>query len=436
MAAPEGDAVGLDCSRRVSAGVVAAMVVGRLVAVVGFRPYVYFDSGEYDIIDFTGGSRRPWATPLFYALVPGDDRWEVVAQAMLGGVAWGVLVLVVVRFFTDRRASIAAGVLTAMIGLTTSVTNWDTAMLSESVALSTTVLLVAAWLHLVWRDTWSGVALVAAATVPWIFTRQSLVPTALVVGVAAAITAATAAWHGRPWRRWGAAALAVLVLVGLVTASYARNQEIVQNNLTVILANRVAPDADRRAWFLGHGMPVPPSGAMDFGSLESDAAFQDWVSSEGRSTYVRYLVSHPWYTLTEPLDDLVSVRRSYGDEPIPDVAMLSPADSYGSARAVLPEVAERLVFGPGESGTVVAALAGLGGLSLLARRERDRRWVLALGLVAVSLVSMIGGWHGATPELNRLAIVAAVTLRIGLVLQGALLLEAWLRRRSMTGAVT
>lgn len=414
---------------RLVAALAIGIVVVRILAVIGLRPYVYVDSGEYEVVDFTGRGRRPWATPYLHWLVPGDDRWEIVGHAVVGGLCWAVLGLAVAAWFRERRIRLLAAGSVVALGLTTSITNWDAAILSESLALSLTALLVAAWLNLARRPSAMTAALVVAATFPWLFVRQSLLPAAwLVVAVAVAATLVT--WRrAGAWRHLAGLAVGLVLLTGLASVSYSRNQEVVQANLTVIVANRIATDPDRLSWFRENGMPVPASGALDPGSLTADAAFRRWVGREGRTTYARYLLTHPRYTLTEPLDDLVTVRQSYGDEPVDQPTMLSPGDGYGSARPVIPEVVEQVLFQPGGTGTVVTALVAVVGLSLVRRRRRDRRWAVPLALVGISLVSMIVAWHGATPELGRLAIVAAVALRVGLILQLAFLAEDHLLRR-------
>lgn len=409
---------------------VVGLVVVRVLAVIGLRPYVYVDSAEYRVLDFSGGSRRPWATPLLYRLVPGDDRWQIVAQAVVGGIAWAVLALAVAAWF--RRPVIrlvVAGSVTAL-AVTTSVTNWDTAMLSESLALSLTALVVAAWLNLARRPNWATATLVLVATLPWLFVRQSLMPAAWLAVVAVGVAAIVTARRGGAGRQLVALTAGLILLCGLASVSYGRNQEVVQTNLTVIVSNRIAPHAGRLAWFRDHSMPVPPSGDLGPASLSADPAFSRWVRGPGRGTYVRYLLTHPWYSLTEPLDDLVGIRRSYGDEPRPQSTMLSPSDGYGSARPVIPELMEQALFQPGATGAVLAALGALGGLILVRWERRRRGWAVPLIVISISLASLLIGWHGATPELGRLAIVAAVGLRLGLIVQFGFLIDDELRRRA------
>lgn len=407
----------------------AVMLAARVVAVAGLRAYIYVDSGEYATLDFSGRWRRPWATPLLYAAVGRESRYEVWAQAAVGAICWTVLGLAIAAWFRDRVVRIVVVAAVCLLGLTTSITNWDTAVLSESLALSLTVLLLAGWLALARRPSWGAAVLLSMATVPWLFVRQSLLPTAAMVVVAAAVAALVTWRSGGRWRPLAGLAVVLLVLTAVAAASYSRNREIVDTNLTVIVANRMAPAPDRLAWFVAEGMPVPAGGNWDPNAMEDDPEFGPWVRTEGRSTYARFLLTHPWYTITAPLPEMVTVRRSYGDPVEPRVTMLSPADGYGSARPVIPEQAERFLFEPGATGTILTALAAVLGWAAVRRRWADRRWAVPLATIAISLASLVIGWHGATPELPRLAIVAAVALRIGLIVLAGFLAEAELAHR-------
>ena len=274
----------------------------------------------------------------------------------------------------------------------------------------------------------------AVATLPWLFVRQSLLPTAWLI-VAITALALAVAWRHRD--RPGSLAvrlLAVLLVVlaletAVASATYSRNQEIVHENLLVIVANRVATDPSRLAWFEDHGMPVPASGDLGPDSLRDDPAFSDWVAHEGRGTYLRYLATHPWYTATAPLDDVAGLRQSSADTGEPSIAMLAPPDSYATSRPVLPAIVEDLLFEPGGTGTAIFGLVVVLGWTLARLRRRSMRWTLPLVVICLSIASLYAGWHGATPELGRLALLGAIGLRIGLLLQLAFLIEDEVVRR-------
>ena len=409
-----------------------AMLVGRLIAVAGLRAYQYVDSAEYAKIDFSGRWRRPWATPVLYWFLGHNPRHELWGQAVVGAVCWSVLVLAAAPWFRRHLVRVTVVVAIMALGLTTSVTNWDAAVLSESLAISLTALLMAAWLTLVRLRTPGAAAFVLLATVPWLFVRQSLLPTAWMV-VAAAVVGALVVKRPEARRILAATAAGLVLLTAVATVSYNRNQEVVHTNVAVIIANRIAPVPARLRWFRAHGMPVPTTGGYDAVEMEKDARFTPWLDEKGRSTYTTFLLTHPWYALTAPLPDLVGVRQSYADPVVRHDTMLSPGDAYGATRPVIPEIVEQTLFDPGATGAILTALFLAVGWSIGRRRWAWRGWALPLTVIGIAVASLIAGWHGATPELPRLAIVAALALRIALILQFAFLVEAELDHRGSVG---
>ncbi|MCU1496499.1 MAG: hypothetical protein JWM47_452 [Acidimicrobiales bacterium] len=413
---------------------VVITVVLRLLAVAGLRLQVYVDSLEYGTVDFSGRNRRPWATPLMHWLVPGGDQHLVVAQAVVGAACWAALALSAAAWFHwpwTRR--LVAGTVVAL-GCTPAVTNWDTTKLSEPLALSLTALVIAAWLNLLRRPDTRTAILVLLATLPWLFVRHGVMPAAWMAVAAAVAGAAVSWWRGGPAKVFGAVALAMVALVGVASASYGRNPSIVQQNLTGIVATRVVPDRDRLAWFTEHGMPLPASGRLDYPTLRDDAVFGEWAAGEGPATYVKYLATHPTYTATGPVSDMASVQRSPSDERDAETTTLSPAHFYGSARNVVPDQVEDLLFAPGRTGTVVSAVAISVAWMVAGRRRRHRGWVVPSAVIAISLASFFASWNGSVPEQPRHAMVSAVGLRIGLILQLAMLAEGELLARRGAGA--
>lgn len=413
-----------------AATIVVAAVL-RVLAVVGLRSYRYVDSIDYETLDVTGGSRRPWVTPLLYQLV-GDDASRVAAQALLGAACWSLLAAEVALQLQDRLVRRIAVLAVALLGASTAITNWDTTILSESLALSTTALAAAAFLRFGRvRSARSAVAAVGA-TFLWVFTRQNhLVLLGLVVATVAIVVVVswrrTGAWH----RPLAVLACGLIAVAALASFSYGQNTEIREFNLAMVIGARVITDPDHLAWFEDQGMPLPAAavpGQLIFPEpLLDDAAFREWVQEEGNATYARFLLTHPWYALTEPLDDFVADRESWLDEPRGDDVMLATPDPYGSTRQLVPEPLERYVFDPGNSGTIVAALAAV--LVATGYRWRragwDQRWAVPLAMIVLQWPALTVVWHASTAELGRLGLVSAILLRIGLVVQGALVVEAW-----------
>ncbi|HEY2333314.1 MAG TPA: hypothetical protein VGH94_15460, partial [Acidimicrobiales bacterium] len=388
----------------------AATVVLRVVAVVGRHVYFYVDSIDYETLDFTGRARRPWVTPLLFWLVR-DAHARVLFQAVIGAGAWVVLAAEVGACIQDRTVRRLAVLGILALSLTTSITNWDTTMLSESLALSSTALLIAAFLRFSRKPSAGAVAFVAVASVLWVFTRQTSLLIDWLVVASAAVALIVTVVRRRTVPRTGAVLVGVLFVVAVMaTISYGRNDEVRRFNLAMVVGARVVTDAEALHWFRGHGMPLPDTVIPGFPvapePLLADPAFASWVDRDGLSTYVQFLVEHPWATLTAPLEDLVTHRTSYADPPTHDETMLSTADAYGSSRPVIPEPLETLLFDPGGTGTVLAGLVAvlvLTGLSWQ-REGWDRRWLVPLLAVVLQWPALTIVWHTSTAELGRLAL--------------------------------
>jgi hypothetical protein len=416
--------------------VLMGSVVLRVLAVIAQHAFVYTDSIDYETLDFTGRARRPWVTPLLYHLVH-EHAARVVLQGFIGGICWALLALEAGQLVTDRRLRWAVLLSVLGLSLTTTVTNWDTAMLSESLALSFAALLLAMVIRFVQAPSARTVWPVLVAWVLWIWTRQNNLVLALLVLVTLALVLGWQAVRRLPLTR---SLLGLLVGLTAITAlagvSYSRNTEIVHYNLAQIVGNRVLPDSARTDWFVDHGMPladgVVVGEARTPQELLADRPFRRWIDRDGIRVYVRFLATHPWNTLTEPLESLVSDRPPFGDLTRVDEAMLAGADSYGVAREVLPSVVENALFEPGQAGAVVFALVVVLGATAWCWRRygADLRWALPLLLLAVQWPALLIAWHASTAELGRLALGSALLVRLALILQAALLVEAWLDRRA------
>jgi hypothetical protein len=416
--------------------VLAGSVVLRVLAVVAQHAFVYTDSIDYETLDLSGRARRPWVTPLLYHLVH-DPAGRILLQGVIGGLCWAFLALQAGQLVGDRRVRWAVLVSVLALSLTTTVTNWDTAMLSESLALSCTALLLGTLLRYVRSPDLRAVWPVLVAWTLWIWTRQNNLVLALLGTGTVALVLAGRAIRRAPLER---ALLGLLVGLAAITAlasfSYSRNTEIVHYNLAQIIGNRVLPDPGRTGWFVEQGMPLAdgvvvgqPRSPQD---LLADRAFHRWIDRDGIGVYGRYLARDPWRTITEPLDSFVSDRAPFGDLTRTDEVMLAGPDSYGVAREVLPSVVEDALFEPGQAGGVVLGLALV--LSATAwcwrRHGPDPRWALPLVVLALQWPALTVAWQASTAELGRLALSSALLVRLALLLQAGLLVDAWLTRRA------
>jgi hypothetical protein len=408
---------------------VGYLLVHALI-VAWIRPGEFPDTESYLHLSLTGADSRLPTVPLLYAVFPSDPA-RMWAQVLLAAAAWWILASVASRLVTDRRVRVGLRVVLLMIGVAEPVANWNSLMLSESTSLSLTALVVAAWIRYWQEPRWRTAALVALSTLFWTFARQPHVLLTCIIAVLA-IAASVRTSNLRPPRvtRTLAAALLAIGIAGL--GEIHRNQTISTRAVGAIIQERILLNPTYTRWFVAHGMPYTPlvqkAHGMPFGHVPEDPLFIRWLDAHGISTYVRFVLENPHYALESPLPffpgeeaSLTLRNRSVfaALEPNPTPSLLSPVVNYGRHHAVLPSPVDRLLFDQGAIGDVL--LLGLLATALTwigwRRHGWDRRLTVP-AIVAVSaipqgyLVWLSGG--EAVGELDRLAIVTAVSLRIGL----------------------
>lgn len=400
------------------------------LVVLGLNTPRWADSPTYLHLSLTGAASRLPTVPLFYKLFPTDDL-RVAAQVVLAALAWWMLALCASRLVIDRRVQIVVRVVLLMLGLVPAVTNWNSIILSESVAVSLTALLIAAWMAFVQHPGWVRLALALAVTLFWTLARQPNVLFGLGITLAGLVALAVGKMRVN-LRTVSAIGLLVISAIGLLEIH--RNESVSKAALGDIVQLRILPNPQWTAWFVAHGMPYSPTVANYSGQEfryvdERGSPFVTWIYAHGRRTYFRFILTHPRYTLVGPLPYFsgeeasdhhmnASIYRPYL-QPNPTPSILSPTVNYGRHREVLPSVIENLLFEQGQIGDVFALGVAAIGLALLTVRRSGSDARFAVPAVAVLLAIPEGYilWLSGgetTGELDRLSIVTAVSLRIGL----------------------
>jgi hypothetical protein len=246
--------------------------------------------------------------------------------------------------------------------------------------------------------------------------------------------------------------LVVFSAIGLLELRH--NQSLSKNALAAIVQVRVLPNPPWREWFVAHGMPYSRPVARLAGApfqvteRSTEPVFLGWLDRHGESTYLRFVLSHPRYTLLGPLPYFSGERASLHEpnlspffplQPNPTPSMLSPDVNYGRHREVVPSFVAGVLFNQGQFGDVLTlAILALGAMVAAVRRlGRDPRLTLPLVIAALAVPEGYILWLSggeATGELDRLSMVTAVSVRIGLWILLAVGLDRLLAARGAAAA--
>jgi hypothetical protein len=435
-----------------------AYVVVRLLEAARAEPVAYNDTLAYLAVanssllapEFWTGI-RPVTVPLLYKLLDGDPHRIVLAQHVIAAAGWLTLALALASRIRSRVVQSAGIIAVLAMSLSPDVLGWDSLLLSESLALSLSALLLAAFLlaseH---RLTWTGFLVLTILGFLWAASRDTHGWLAL----ALAVILGALGFARRLDRRWFAVALVfgALWLWNEHTAgvgAYPRfpdrvldvrlPAELTRDEFRVrrfprwefpflnVLVNRVLPNPEAMDFFRDAGMPVTPALLRFSGQYASSEnwglyldpelePFRGWIRLRGKRTYMRYLLSRPMSTagaLTPHLSTLTSPRIPYLAPP--RVVPSGLAFPWGSGAALATW-----------SIVVVLAAAVLAGRS----RSRDAWTVPAIGLLLMPLYAALI-WHGDAMEVHRHSVPVGVLLRLNLVLLSALVADAlaeWRRR--------
>jgi hypothetical protein len=431
--------------RRSNAGRLGFLVYLLLqeLAIVGLPTTAFPDSFSYYQLDLTGKALRLPTVPLVYSILPNDSA-ILAAQAVLAATAWWILAAVAARLMRERAVAVVLRSALLMLGLSSSVVQWNSTLLSESIAISLTALLLAAWLRFGQSQTPRFAAAALGVTLLWTLTRQSHVIFGLAITTVLVVVAA---------KSWATSRILPLVAVGAIGISalglveISRNREVGDANLSAVIQARILANHGWSQWFVDEGMPHPKSVTRWAGvtrtTAKSSPILDDWVRRKGTATYIKFLVTHPGYTFVAPLAVFVGERESLyrantaafpSLQPNPTPAVLTPSVNYGRHRDLIPSLFEDVSWDerrPGSILLLIGATAALAGISIR-RWGPDIRFLVPAVAVAMAIPEAYVLWltiGETTSELDRLSVVTAVSVRIGTWISLALAIDRFYEHR-------
>ena len=353
---------------------------------------------------------RPWTTPLLYKLLRNNPPSIAVFQLGLSVVCWGLLAFCVARAVRlSWLKPIAFGII-LLFSLSAEIIMWDGVMLADSTSLSLMAFFIASWLWMLedWR--WFKVALVALAAFLWSFAKDTNAWAVLVIAAILIIGTAARRIQGRYVLI--ASVFAVIFAMNDVSANRAHRWVVAfMNNVGL----RILPSPEWTAYFAELRMPVTPAlmqrrekkAWSDNWAFFKDPAlqqFRDWLYAHGKSSYIRFLLSHPALTIQEPLRHTEELLSS-------ELRNYAPDNFTGILTGTLAEV---VYFKKWALAWTWAAAMSVGFVFGLRLWTRNIVFVVPLALIVLVYPHAAIAWHGDPNEIGRHGLEAAVNLRLGL----------------------
>ena len=258
---------------------------------------------------------RPFTVPLIYKIASSDPETIIQIQKIFHALSTFFFCYVILLFFRSQRSKFIFIILWYLLMSWWNILGWTHTLLSESLSISFMFLWMASFLLFFYKRTVSHIIFHILITILFSFTRDTW-PYVLVLfyGIFAIIAI--------KWERKLLGKIAVLLLLSCSifviqqkTAQIGKRYKLpIMNNIVF----RVLPNEDYLNWFSDKGMPSVDKLKEQYSNLEDpkkiyslygDSAFSefsDWVAKDGKTIYMKFLITHPsnLLLLNEKKEDL------------------------------------------------------------------------------------------------------------------------------------
>lgn len=391
--------------------------------VLSVPPVIWQDSTAYAAVAssslfraaFWAGARPPFV-PLVMRMV-GSGGGFVILQTAVAAIAWGSLIVSMGLHARSATYRVTSAVMVLGIASSNPVTLWNGSVLSESLAISTLVLMVSALLWAAKGITATRILLVCGAALCFAAIRDSDIATVAFIALGCSVLSFV---HRRAnlhqssqWVLLSVVLLSVVLVTGAGVVFSGRGA----TNVADVYSVRIFPFPNRVGWFAAHGMPqataidqlasTTPSSSSDTAKtlfVLGTAKFvhlSQWFEARGESTYLLYLLTHPGYDFTAPLvRPELSFNFAHGNL------------YFYEARGWTNFPGSEFFWPPLNQLIMIAVITGA--LAIWRRSWRNPAWRAAIMIAVIGVLTMYVAWHGDGQETTRHTIEGFVEVRLGL----------------------
>jgi hypothetical protein len=358
--------------------------------------------------------RRPWAILLVYKILGNSQSAIDLFQLSLSTLAWLWLAWTFARSLRNQWIKLTGFVMTLGLSLTPTVQLWNHTVLSESLSISLLVLILAAFVRLSQGWKWRYLFGLILFFVLWMSFREANAYIALFVAAALLLMGFVRRTFRVYW-------LLTFFIGGAFLVNYQFSSAYGLPRwalpMAEVITHRILPDQKYLEYFSENGMPVTPElMALSGKNANSDnyaiintnelKKFSRWLFSDARNVYVKFLLTHPIYTITSPLVDIKALLGYdyFEGFHIPNYA---PA---------LPKQVNNLFYPVSWFWIYLGvSLLAAGFILVTNLRIKERVYWIVLAFLLLALPQLYLIWHGDALDVERHAVVMNIQFHLGIL---------------------
>ena len=358
--------------------------------------------------------RRPWGILLIYKILGNSPTAIDIFQLSLSTLAWLWLAWTFARSLKNNWIKLTGFAVTLGFSLTPTVQLWNHAVLSESLSISLLVFILALFMQLSQGWKWRYLFWLILFFAFWMSFREANAYIALFVALALLLMGFVRRTFRVYWLLSFFIGMAFLVNYQFSSAYGLPRWAL---PLAEVITHRILPDQEHLEYFAENGMPVTPELMALSGKNANDdnyaiinanelKKFSRWLFNDARNVYVRFLLTHPIYTITSPL---VDIKALLGYDYLDGFHI----PNYTPA---LPKQVNGLLYPVGWFWPYLwVSLLAAGFILATNLRTKERAYWIIVAFLLLSLPQLYLIWHGDALDVERHAVVMNIQFHLGIL---------------------
>ena len=362
---------------------------------------------------------RPFVFPLLLQIVHQDFASAAIIQLVVALLAWGLLALAISASLRPPWLRLLSFFIILAVGTVRHLAGWDSVMMTESLSLSMLGLFIASGIWLL--HGWKYHKVVALCAVAFLFAFARDTNAYLLIMFAGLMLIAVLFRWMNPRALVLAGVFGMFFFVSDLNANTSQRWFF---PLVNVIGKRILPYTESIQNLAACGMPITPqllSLADTFANGNDRAFFNDpalagfrvWVAEDGKTCYIRWLVTEP-----------KSVGQAFSE--FDQLIYFENVNWYFSKRYIdpLPAHVERVLYPVYHVTWLWAGLTITAFIAVAKRFWRDNAlWAIFIMLCLTIFPHLFITWHGDAMAPNRHAVSVGMQLALAMWLLVFLVLE-------------